>query len=53
MKEHPEYDITVLLRNIPSDFKQRYPKVNIVEGDYDDTTTIRDAASKADVVVSA
>jgi nucleoside-diphosphate-sugar epimerase len=48
---HPEYDITVLLRNVPADFEQRYPKVKIVKGDYDSFDTISDAASKANIVV--
>ncbi|KAI9714874.1 MAG: hypothetical protein M1820_000163 [Bogoriella megaspora] len=47
---HPEYEVTVLLRNVPSDFSPRYPNVNIVKGDYDSTEIISDAASRADVV---
>ncbi|KAF2238636.1 NAD(P)-binding protein [Viridothelium virens] len=49
--KHPEYEITALLRNVPSNFTSRYPKVNIVKGDYDSAEVISDAASKANVVV--
>ena len=51
VKAHPEYDITVLLRNVPADFEKRYPKVKIVKGDYDSFDIISDAASKANIVV--
>lgn len=51
VKQHPEYDVTVLLRTVPEDFSKLYPKVNIVRGDYDSSDVIADAASKAGVVV--
>ncbi|KAI9839555.1 MAG: hypothetical protein M1819_002181 [Sarea resinae] len=51
VKEHPEYDITVLLRKVPDGFKERYPKVKIIKGDYDSAEIISDAASKANIVV--
>lgn len=49
--KHPEYDISVLLRNVPESFSKRYPKVHIVKGDYDSSEVISEAASKANVVV--
>lgn len=51
VSKHPEYEITVLLRNVPSHFTSRYPSVNIVKGDYDSADVISEAASKADIVV--
>ncbi|KAK5169040.1 uncharacterized protein LTR77_006349 [Saxophila tyrrhenica] len=51
VKTHPEYDVTALLRNVPSNFSTRYPNVHIVKGDYDSTDIISDAASKAEIVV--
>jgi hypothetical protein len=48
---HPEYAITVLLRNVPSTFSQKYPNVKIVKGDYDSTEIITKAASEAHIVV--
>ena len=50
-KQHPEYEITVLLRNVPENFSSLYPKVHVVKGDYDSTDIITDAASKVNVVV--
>ena len=51
VKQHPEYEVTVLLRNIPDNFNKLYPHVQIVKGDYDSSDVISDAASKANVVV--
>lgn len=48
---HPEYEITVLLRNIPPTFTKTYPNVKIVQGDYDSAETITEAASQANIVV--
>lgn len=48
---HTEYQITVLLRNVPSTFEKRYPHVKIVKGDYDAQNTIIEAASNANIVV--
>lgn len=51
MAAHPEYDVTVLLRNVPENFETLYPNVKIVKGDYDSVEVLAGAASKADVVV--
>lgn len=48
---HPEYNITVLLRNIPSTFEKKYPDVKILKGDYDSSEIITKAASEANIVV--
>ncbi|KAK3708977.1 hypothetical protein LTR37_011141 [Vermiconidia calcicola] len=51
VKQHPDYDVTVLLRNVPDEFNERYPNVHIVKGDYDSTDTISATTSNADIVV--
>ncbi|KAK4663574.1 hypothetical protein QC763_609630 [Podospora pseudopauciseta] len=51
VKQHPEYDITVLLRNVPDTFTSQYSNVKILRGDFDDTALIADTASKADIVI--
>ncbi|KAF2144826.1 uncharacterized protein K452DRAFT_245996 [Aplosporella prunicola CBS 121167] len=51
VSRHPEYDITVLLRNPPAGFADRYPAVKVIRGDYDSTDILTQAASDADVVV--
>jgi hypothetical protein len=48
---HPEYSITVLLRNIPPDFTTTYPNVKILEGEYDSREIITAAASEANIVI--
>ena len=48
---HPEYEVTAMLRNVPANFEQKYPKVKIVKGDYDSADIIAEAASKADIVI--
>ncbi|KAF2175102.1 NAD(P)-binding protein [Zopfia rhizophila CBS 207.26] len=48
---HPEYDITVLLRSVPLNFSTRYPNVKIIKGDYDSFDILAEAASQANVVV--
>ena len=48
---HPEYEVSVLLRNVPEKFATTYPQVQIVQGDYDSVDVLAEAASKADVVV--
>lgn len=48
---HPDYDITALLRNEPASFKEKYPNVKVVKGDYDSTDILTEAASKAEVVI--
>lgn len=50
-KSHPEYEITALLRTIPSNFASLYQKVRIVKGDYDSVDFVSAAASEADVVI--
>lgn len=51
VKQHPEYDITVLLRNPLQQFAQQFPKVKFVRGDYDSADLLESAAAEADVVV--
>lgn len=48
---HPEYEITVLLRKVPSDFEARYPTVNIAHGELDQVDKIRDLSAKNDIVI--
>jgi hypothetical protein len=48
---HPEYDVTVLLRNVPDQFDAAYPNVKTVKGDYDNFDILAKSASEADVVV--
>ncbi|RSL87098.1 hypothetical protein CEP51_002400 [Fusarium floridanum] len=48
---HPEYDITVLLRKPTKSFLEKYPGVKVLQGDFDSTELLREAASKADIVV--
>lgn len=49
--EHPEYDITVLLRRVPDAFSSTYPNIKIVGGNYDDVDIIKANAAGADIVV--
>ena len=51
VKQHPEYEITALLRNPPQHFAQRYPEVKVVRGDYDSAELLESAAAEADVIV--
>ena len=51
MKQHPDYEVTALLRTLPETFNQQYPHVRIVRGDYDSAEILADEAEKADVVV--
>jgi hypothetical protein len=48
---HPDYNITVLLRKTPKNFKSTYPNINIITGDYSSTDLITSAATDADIVV--
>ncbi|RMJ20140.1 hypothetical protein CDV36_000238 [Fusarium kuroshium] len=48
---HPEYDITVLLWKPTESFSEKYPDVKVLQGDFDSTELLREAASKADIVV--
>lgn len=43
--------ITALLRSPSSEFKSRYPQVNIVVGDFDAFDMIETASSEADIVI--
>lgn len=51
VKEHPEYDITVLLRKPPAHFSGQFPNVKIIQGDYDSFDVIANAAEEAGIVV--
>ncbi|POS70142.1 hypothetical protein DHEL01_v211463 [Diaporthe helianthi] len=48
---HPEYNITVLLRNPQPSFSEKYPNVKVLKGDFENFELLKDAASKADVVI--
>jgi hypothetical protein len=48
---HPEYDITVLLRNVPNAVSSTNTSIKIVRGNYDDVDTIKVNAAAADIVV--
>ncbi|KAK5732235.1 hypothetical protein LTR17_010681 [Elasticomyces elasticus] len=51
VKQHPEYHVTVLLRNVPEKFSKLYPDVKVVRGDYDSTDLISETAARASVVI--
>ena len=51
IQRHPEYDITVLLRNPPEDFGNLFPNVKVIKGNFDSTDVISNAAADAEVVV--
>ncbi|KAF8216551.1 NAD(P)-binding protein [Mycena galopus ATCC 62051] len=51
VKEHPEYEITALLRNVPENFSKLYPNVHILRGDYDNADVITEASSKSNIVI--
>ncbi|KAF4459834.1 nucleoside-diphosphate-sugar epimerase [Fusarium albosuccineum] len=48
---HPEYDITVLLREPSAAFSITYPGVRVLKGDFDSSKLLKEAASKASIVV--
>ena len=48
---HPEYDITVVLRDPTASFSGKYPNVKILRGDFDSSDLLRQAAAEADIVV--
>ena len=52
-EKHPEYDITVLVRDADKGAKisQAYPKVRVVQGELD-SAVVEEEAQNADVVVS-
>lgn len=47
----PDLEITALLRSPSQEFKERYPKVKIVKGDFDAFGVISGAAQDADIVI--
>ncbi|KAF2204247.1 NAD(P)-binding protein [Delitschia confertaspora ATCC 74209] len=49
--QRPDYHITVLLRKIPDGFQEKYPNVEIVIGDYDDSDLVSATAAQANIVV--
>ena len=51
VREHPEYEITVLLRNPPASFESQFPNVRLIIGDFDSYESISDAAAEADIVI--
>jgi len=51
IQRHPEYDLTVLLRNPPENFGNLFPKVKVIKGDFDNIDVITNAAADAEVVV--
>lgn len=51
MTAHPEYSITVLLRDPKPSFSEKYPNVKVLKGDFESSELLKDAASKADIVV--
>lgn len=51
IKEFPALEITALLRKPLPEFKERYPDVKIVLGDFDSFDVIEKASSEADIVV--
>lgn len=48
---HPEYDITVVLRDPTESFSKKYPNIKILRGDFDSGDLLRQAASEANIVV--
>ncbi|KAI1298086.1 NAD(P)-binding protein [Xylaria venustula] len=50
-RKHPEYDLTVLLRQPPPTFKDQFPAVKVVQGSFDDSKIIEEAAASADIVI--
>jgi hypothetical protein len=51
VKAHPEYELTVLLRNAPDKLAERYPNVKVVKATYDDFEIVADTAAQNDIVV--
>lgn len=48
---HPDWLLTVLLRSTPTNFTLTYPRIKIINGDYDSADLISSAASEANIVV--
>ena len=51
VQKHPQYDITVLLRNLPANFSSQYPNVKVIQGDFDNYEAISNAAAEADAAI--
>jgi len=51
VKEHPDLQITALLRKSTTEFSERYPQVTVVQGDFDSTNVIEKAAAEADIII--
>lgn len=51
VNQRPQYEVTVLLRTVPAGFKERYPKVRVVEGNFDDFDLIAETASKSNISI--
>ena len=51
--DHPELEITALLRNPTDTFTSRYPRAKVVKGTFDDADVIEKAAEQADIVIHA
>ncbi|RFU28296.1 hypothetical protein B7463_g8034, partial [Scytalidium lignicola] len=51
IKKYEDLEITALLRSPTPEFKRRYPKVQIVVGDFDSFDVIAKAANAADIVI--
>ncbi|KAJ0107758.1 hypothetical protein J7T55_000020 [Diaporthe amygdali] len=47
---HPDYNITVLLREPKASFYEKYPSVKVIQGNFEDFQVLKDTASKADMV---
>ncbi|KAH8590665.1 nucleoside-diphosphate-sugar epimerase [Bisporella sp. PMI_857] len=51
VQQHPEYEITVLLRRVPPNFRETFLNVKIVEGNFDDVELISATAALNDIVI--
>jgi hypothetical protein len=51
LKQFPDFRMTALLRSPSAEFKTRYPKMDIVLGDFDAFDVIQKAAAEADIVI--
>lgn len=51
IKKYGELHVTALLRTPSSELKSRYPKVDIVVGDFDAFDVIEKASLAADIVI--
>jgi len=48
---HPEYNVTVLLRTVPTGFEKQFPNVTIVNGSFDSTDVLESTAAASDIVI--